>query len=345
MAWNLHQRICWISGRRVRSHRASITLPDVGDEPPRRGLVVGGGLIGCHIACELVRSGWAVTLLSRTVSPWLGRMPEAARIRLVLREIAHFDPSSSESAELDSLVGASDTVFMVAGRSTPALSDRHAVGSIIESLVPTLTLLESLRRTERSRIVIATSGGTVYGRVAKTPTDESHPTKPISVHGVNSLAIESYASFFARAYELSPTILRCSNVYGPGQRQRGSFAVIAAWMSAALTGSVAQMIGDGHVQRDFIHASDVARAAVLAGPGTFNVGSGDATSLSDLHRAIEDVAGRPLRIERIPGRAVDVPKTCLDTSKLRAQTGWMPETSLESGLRLTWSWLVSDQAR
>ena len=61
-----------------------------------------------------------------------------------------------------------------------------------------------------------------YGRVTAVPTAETHSTEPISVHGVNSLAIESYAGFFARAYGLAPTILRCSNVYGPGQKQRGA---------------------------------------------------------------------------------------------------------------------------
>lgn len=312
-----------------------------------RCLVVGGGLIGGHVACELVRGGSDVVLLSRSVSPWLEEAPEAADIRVVRREIGHMDPSSPTSPELDSLVGASDIVFMLAGRSTPALSDHDPVASIIESLVPTLTVLEALRRTGTQRIVIATSGGTVYGRVRNVPTTETHPAEPISAHGVNSLAIESYANFFARAYGLMPTILRCSNVYGPGQQPRGTFAVIAAWFRAAMTGTPAPLMGDGSVRRDFIYAADVARATVLASrietPGTFNVGSGSAASLADLLAAIERVSGRSLAVERLPSRPVDVPETCLDTRRLRSLTGWRPETDLEQGLRLTWDWFASHQ--
>jgi UDP-glucose 4-epimerase len=252
----------------------------------QRCLVIGGGLIGAHVARELVRTGNVVTLLSSSVCPWFGRVPESAEVKIVQGEIGHVEPSSERSRELDALVAAADVVFMLAGRSTPALSDRDAVGSIVESLVPTLTLLESLRRTGRRRIVIATSGGTIYGRVRFVPTPETHPTEPISAHGVNSLAIESYANFFARAHGLVPTILRYSNVYGPGQAVRGAFAVIAAWFGAAQTGSPAYLIGGADVSRDFIYAEDVARATVIASRiesgGTFNIGSGQTTSLGDL---------------------------------------------------------------
>lgn len=314
----------------------------------RRSLVIGGGLIGAHVARELVRSGTAVTLVSSSVCPWFDRVEESAHVRILRREIGHVEPASEQSRELDALVAAADDVFMLAGRSTPALSDRDAVASIVESLMPTLTLLESLRRTGKRRIVIATSGGTIYGRVRFVPTPESHPTEPISAHGVNSLAVESYANFFARAYGLVPTILRYSNVYGPGQTTRGEFAVIAAWFGAALAGSPAHVIGDLEVSRDFIFAKDVARATVIASRissgGTFNIGSGLSTSLGDLLVEIQQVSGRSLAVERVEARPVDVPVTCLDTGRLQALTGWRPEVDLQRGLRETWEWVTSSRS-
>lgn len=311
----------------------------------KRCLVVGGGLIGSHLACELTRCGSEVVLLSRSVSPWLERNPEAKRIRIVRGEIGHSRLSPEWPDDLDSLVAASDFVFMMAGRSTPAMSDSDAVGSIVESLVPTLTLLESARRTGTRRIVIATSGGTVYGQGAVVPTPETHTTEPISVHGINSVAIESYTSFFNRAYGLTATILRYSNVYGPGQGERGGFAVIAAWLRAALEGSPAKMMGGGKIRRDFVFAPDAARAAILASRldsgGTFNVGSGRATSLIELRRAIERVTGGALLVEQLESRPIDVAVTCLDTRRLQRLTGWRPATGLDEGLRLTWEWIVS----
>lgn len=256
-----------------------------------------------------------------------------------------YEPSMESPLDLDSLVAANDVVFMLAGRSTPAFAARDAVGSIVESLVPTLTLLESLRRTGTRRLVIATSGGTVYGKVGTVPTPEAHPKQPISVHGINSVAIESYTDFFARAYGLTPNILRYSNVYGPGQRQRGGFAVIAAWLEAALNGVPAQIMGPGVIRRDFIYAADAAHAAVLASrlasPCAFNVGSGRSTSLAELLTTIEKVTGRSLVVDHVKARPVDVPETCLDIDRLEALTGWRPETELEHGLRLTWEWLRS----
>ena len=70
--------------------------------------------------------------------------------------------------------------------------------------------MESLRRTNARRIVIASSGGTVYGPVDELPTSEDAFTRPISLHGVNSLAIEGYAAFYAREHGMRPLILRYS---------------------------------------------------------------------------------------------------------------------------------------
>lgn len=286
-------------------------------------------------------------MVSRSVCRWFEELPEASQVEVVLAEIGSIDRGSEQARELDALVAEADVVFMLAGRSTPALSDRDAVGSIVESLVPTLTVLESLRRTGRRRIVIATSGGTIYGRVRFVPTPETHPAEPISVHGVNSLAIEAYANFFARAYGLVPAILRYSNVYGPGQTTRGAFGVIAAWLGAALTGAPAYLIGDETARRDFIYADDVARATVIASRieagGTFNVGSGRATSLAELLAAVERVSERSLAVERVDPRAVDVPETCLDAGRVAELTGWRPQVDLETGLQRTWEWVASSR--
>lgn len=61
------------------------------------------------------------------------------------------------------------------------------------------------------------------------------------------------------------TVLRFSNVYGPGQRDWGHEpGVLAAWARAAREGKPVRIDGDGSQTRDFIHVADVARAIVLA---------------------------------------------------------------------------------
>lgn len=81
------------------------------------------------------------------------------------------------------------------------------------------------------------------------------------------------------------TVLRFANVYGAGQRDTGHEpGVLAAWAKAHREGRPLRIDGDGSQTRDFIHASDVARAVVLAAEkrprGIFDICTGKQTSIA-----------------------------------------------------------------
>lgn len=312
---------------------------------PRRVLVIGGGLIGGHVAVELESRGHAVTVYSRSVNPWLAtRLAAGLRVSIVRSQVP-LAAGQPPSADLEELVADSDIVAMLAGTSTPAFSDQDAVGSVVGSLVPVLTVLDTMRRTQTRRIVLASSGGTVYGRVTTIPTPEDHATDPISLHGFNALASERYASFYARVHGLQPVVLRFSNVYGPGQRARGGQGVIAAWSEALAARRPITLIGEGDVRRDFVHAGDAAGAVTAAVEreleGTFNIGGGGSVSLAGLLAELAAVAGVEPRVERLPARAIDVPVTELDCSRYRDAAGWRAQMALSAGLAETWGWFAA----
>jgi UDP-glucose 4-epimerase len=284
----------------------------------------------------LAASGHPTTVYSRTFSPWLiEQLPRFDQIRLVAGELP------TDDTLLDH-VDAAEVVFLLAGFSTPALSEGDATASSLGSLVPSLSVFDAMRRTSTRRVLLASSGGTVYGKVQILPTPEIHLRQPISVHGVNAVVLEEYAMFFAREHGLYPTILRLSNVYGPAQYVRGGQGVVAAWCRAIVRGEPVALIGDGSARRDFVFARDAAEAIVAAarhaGPGTYNVGSGTATPLNELLELIGAISGRDFEIERLPPRRVDVPVTMLDGTELAAATGWRAATPLVRGLSLTWDW-------
>jgi UDP-glucose 4-epimerase len=307
----------------------------VTDANGQRCLVVGGGLIGAHTVAELIGRDHAVTVYSRSFSEAL--TTQAARdpaIDLV-------QGSLPEGESLDELVRLADIVFLLAGSSTPALSDVDAVSSITGSLEPGLSVLESIRRCSKRRVVVASSGGTVYGRAQTIPTPEDAPLEPISLHGVTSVAFESYVSYYTRQLGLEPIVLRYSNVYGPGQRARHGQGVIAAWCASLSRGEPITLIGSSEVRRDFIYASDAARATLDAAfaakrPAVYNVGSGTSHSLAEVLSLLEAVSGMRPEIAQRDARAIDVPTTELDCTRLTEQTGWRAKVGLAEGLASTW---------
>lgn len=306
-------------------------------------LVIGGGLIGSRVAHELAARGHPVTVLSRSANPWLQeRIDDGEEIDLVSGAI----PGAPEEAEL---VEAAEVVFFMAGESTPQTADEAAAASIAGLLVPALEVLDLMHRVGRSRIVLASSGGTVYGRPEILPTPESAPARPISVHGVNSLVTEQYALFYARQHGLEPSIVRFSNAYGPGQHARRGLGVIAAWCEQLAAGKSLTIMGEGETRRDFLYADDAGRAALAAAfeaprPGVYNAGSGVATSLRELLELLAQVSGREPELERRRERAIDVPVTQLDSSALRSSSGWEVGVELVEGLRRTWEWTLAHRS-
>lgn len=303
-------------------------------------LVIGGGLIGSRIADALASEGHSVRVLSRSFNPWLASRDGASEIELVEGELA-------TGFDAESLVADAEVLFFMAGTSTPQLADDAAAPSIAGLLEPALECLDLMRRTGRKRIVLASSGGTVYGPPEELPTPETAPTNPISVHGVNCLATEQYSLLYARQHGLEPVIMRFSNVYGPGQQARRGLGVIAAWCEALARGEPVKVMGDGSVRRDFIYADDAGRAAVLAafnptGSFTYNAGSGESVSLSELLEILAEVSGREPEVENLPARAIDVPVTQLDSAQLKARTGWEPEVELREGVARCWEWTMDN---
>ncbi|HWG73094.1 MAG TPA: NAD-dependent epimerase/dehydratase family protein [Acidimicrobiales bacterium] len=301
-------------------------------------LVVGGGFIGSHVAEVLALRGHAVSVYSRSFNPGMLATQHSGPGTVDLIEGA-VPPGKG----LQELIEAAEIVFYLAGESTPATAKSDPGGSITGLVVPAVAVFDLMRPTSTRRVVVASSGGTVYGVADHFPTPESHPTRPISVHGQSSLTVERYAGFFAQQYGFEPIILRYANPYGPGQLARRGQGVIAAWCDALAQHREVVVYGDLTTRRDFVYVVDAAEATIAAAfeaprPGIYNVGSGTSTSLDNVLAIIETVAGRTARIRRVGGRGIDVPATGLDCLLLRQATGWSPQVGVTDGVRATWDW-------
>ena len=300
-------------------------------------LVIGGGFLGAHLAARLARDEHSVTVYSRSFNEWLLRERKGSpgQVRLIEGEIPP-GPGLLES------ISNADVVFYMAGTSTPATASTDPGGSIVRHVVPAAAVLDLMRETATRRVVIASSGGTVYGAVTRLPTPEDHPTRPISLHGHHSLTVERYAQFFAERHDFETIILRFSNPYGPGQIARRGQGVIAAWSEALARDEPLIIYGDPETRRDFIYVDDLievtARAGLYAPSGIYNVGSGISTPLHEVIDLLVAAAGNEARVVYADARPVDVPVTHLDCSRVQQATGWHPTVALPEGINACLEW-------
>ena len=108
------------------------------------------------------------------------------------------------------------------------MKNDHEIADIAENVIPHVQFLKSCVQAGVKRYIFLSSGGTVYGPGAPTPTPETSQTNPISSHGLTKLVVEKYIQMHGHVDGLEYIILRVANPFGPGQEFRKGQGLIAA---------------------------------------------------------------------------------------------------------------------
>ncbi|MFJ4435810.1 NAD-dependent epimerase/dehydratase family protein [Streptomyces sp. NPDC088923] len=171
---------------------------------------------------------------------------------------------------------------------------------------------------------------------------EDAPADPRNVYAATKLAQEHLAAAWARATGGTAVSLRYHNVYGPRMPRDTPYAGVASFFRSALAaGRAPRVFEDGRQRRDFVHVRDVAAANVAAlEAGTeagaltaYNTGSGTPHTVGELARALAGACGGPEPVVTGEYRLGDVRHITADSSRLRADLGWKPETGFAEGMR------------
>jgi len=303
-----------------------------------RTLVIGGaGFIGSHLVPCLLATGREVTVLGRRRAPASPLPPGAAYVA----------GDFGDRGMIGALLARHAEVVHLAYASLPKTSYEDPLADLQQNL-PAAVQLFTGAAAAGCRLILVSSGGTVYGQARAPLIAEDHPTEPISPYGVTKLALERYAHLFAVTHGLKVVCLRPSNAYGAGQQAHLGQGFVATAMASAMAGLPVGVFGKHGTQRDYIYVSDVAagiaRAVERGTPGaTYNLGTGVGSSNLDIVREMAPLMrelGKELRVEHLPERVFDVQMNVLDASKLRNDTGWAPKVTLGDGLVMTRDWLL-----
>jgi len=296
-------------------------------------LLGGGGFIGTALSRRLCENKFNVHILSKHFSD------EQIQPNMI------FHQGSLDDREiLEQVLPECKTIIHLASSTTPGTSSRQPALEADKNIAPTLRFLDILQGYKHFHMIFVSSGGTLYGNPELIPVDETHPLNPLSFHGAGKVAIETFLRTFSTFPDKNTTILRPSNVYGPGQPLRSGFGVIRTMLEHVRRGTVMEIWGDGTSIRDFLYIEDMLAALIRLidlphDNNIYNVGSGIGYSLNQLIEIMESVCGKKLYAIYRLGRKIDVKTIVLDSSRLIKKTKWHPSVSLEQGIELTWKWL------
>ncbi len=299
-------------------------------------LVTGGaGFIGSHLVRALLQAGHRVRVvddLSSGESSRLANLP----IDFLQTDLCH--PTTLQRA----LEGV-EIVFHLAGPpilTTPRASPVEILRRQTVLLDGTLQLLHRAAAAKVLRLVLLGSGS-VYGRSSTYLLHEEVPPAPTTFDGAQRLVVEHYARLFWEHSHLPTIVLRCFDVFGPGQRHD----LVPALCRAVLGGSTPLIHGHPKEVRDLVHVDNVVAALIAAGRAphiegsVFNIASGEAIQLPALWRLICTIAGTaPVEPSYAPPSSLEIAVARVSIARAVRALGFVPSVRLREGLRRTLDW-------
>ncbi len=295
-------------------------------------LVTGGaGFIGSHLVDRLVQEGHEVVVVDNLSTGKRRNLNRAAR----------FFKLDIQSWRLERVFRNErpNIVMHLAAQMDVRKSVEDPIFDAQVNVLGMLNVLQQAIRHGVRKLVFSSSGGAIYGEQEMYPAPESHVTKPLSPYGISKLCGEQYLSYYQRVSGLQIVSLRYANVYGPRQDPDGEAGVVAIFIQKLLNNEQAIVNGNGRQTRDFVYVEDVVEAnlAVLSQEtqGTYNVGTGEETSINDLLRILVAHTNSTCKEVHGPAKSGEQIRSVIDSSKLRQELSWEPRVELSEGLKRT----------
>lgn len=295
-------------------------------------LIIGGsGYIGQHLVQEMISLDRDVVVLARSEKESLIRH----------KNVTYIIGSYYNNELIQKCVDICDQVVHLAYSAMPGVGPNNSVEKLYENIKYDTELFKIIAQTNK-KLLLVSSGGTVYGETDTKLINENEKTNPISSYGLIKRIIENCAYISSINEGLKYVCIRPSNAYGGNQKPGTGQGFISTAYDAIKNNKKLTIYGQQGVIRDYIHVFDLSKAIVCSlDKGniseTYNIGTGVGRNNFEIINSIAQYMGKntqEISIENEIERVFDVKRNVLDISKITKHTGWKPEISIENGINM-----------
>ncbi|MFD4407588.1 NAD-dependent epimerase/dehydratase family protein [Nocardia sp. NPDC058499] len=304
-----------------------------------RALITGGaGFIGSHLLDRLLADGHTVTVIDDLSSGDRDRIPDS---------VAFHQADIADAAAVTSIIEKSrpELIFHLAAQ----ISVRHSVTDPQRdaqvNVIGTLNIVAAAT-TVGARVIMASTGGAMYGDGVPMPTPETMLPQTQAPYGISKYCAEQYLALHNRLHGARHIALRLGNVFGPRQDPHGEAGVVAIFCGHIAANRTPTIFGDGKQTRDYVYISDIIDAFLAASTYTgsvavFNIGTGFGTSVLELLDAVNSAAGTSIAPRFDPPRDGEWRHGALDSALATSELDWRATTTVTDGIRTTYTALTS----
>jgi UDP-glucose 4-epimerase len=311
-------------------------------------LIIGGaGYVGSHCAHALSKLGHTTVTYDNLST---GHQ-HAVEGKLVVGDIL-------DTEKLISTMGSDfDAVFHFAAKLNVGESMTAPVDFFHTNVAGTLSILQAMEKTQTKRLIFSSTCA-VYGDPKVDLIDEKTPKSPINPYGQSKLMVEQILKEAGRANSIQYAALRYFNAAGAamdgtlGEEHDPETHLIPLAIRAAMSAKPMSVFGnthptpDGTCVRDYIHVDDLASGHIKAlawlakqeNSGTFNLGTGVGSSVTNVLDSIERYCPQPLVRVYEPAREGDPPMLVADPSSANDILKWHAKYDLNDIIQSAYAW-------
>ena len=246
-----------------------------------------------------------------------------------------------------------DSIVLLAGVSNVAYSWEHPQETFCINVSAALDFFQAhLKIVPRARFIFAGSAEE-YGKSSPNsmPFKEDDFCHPANPYALSKFSAAQAMKMLSAKHRSSFVHLRLANHYGPAQRKGFVTADFASQIAekAVKNDNSEIKVGNLNAQKDFLFIDDVIEAYIKVIEAhslkfnTYNIGSGSPIIIKDILEILVKNLSGPVQIISDPQkfRSADTVRLSLDISRISSELNWMPQTSIEQGLKKTLSFWIN----
>jgi GDP-4-dehydro-6-deoxy-D-mannose reductase len=303
----------------------------------RTALVTGAeGFIGSNMVRFLRGKGWNVigSYQQERSIPF----PKLARVRFAKCDLRNGQRVTQILTEYQPT-----HIFHLGAQSLPTVSWADPVGTFESNIMGSLYLFEALRHIKRRPVVVSACSSAEYGTVPASaiPVTEEQPLHPLHPYGISKVCLDLMAREYFLDFKVPAVNIRLFNTTGPGKTNDApsDFVRQLVAIKKGLQPPVIE-VGNLKPRRAFLDVNDTVRAFFLAGMKG-ELGESYNVCAARTHR-VGEVLQKAIRLSGVKAEIRPVSRLMRpsdekiifgSTQKIRRDTGWKPQRSIDQTLQ------------
>jgi len=283
---------------------------------------------------------------------------------LVTRSFEELDLTRQEQVEKFFEEEKPEVVIIAAAKVGGILANNtYRAEFIYDNLMIEANIIHAAYKNKVEKLIFLGSS-CIYPKFAPQPMKEEHlltgeleqTNEPYAIAKIAGIKLceNYYKQYDCNYYSVMPT-----NLYGPNdnfdlETSHVLPAMIHKMHAAMQSNNHAVLLwGTGKPKREFLYVEDLADAVVYLmnkinakdlyeqGLTQINIGTGEDLSIAELADTIKNVVGFNGEIKYDSTKPDGTPRKLMDVSRLH-ELGWKHKTSLEEGIKKTYTWFLEN---